>query len=229
MFTKVHPTYIDVTFAECSYQFYRVEVKDALILNGQMERTIYCIDGEFTFENTHTLVIGDSIEVSNRDLVLTGSGVVYIAQIPPTNTLSSLKIVRDGAHYKVSKPWGYELWINGENPGYIMKRIFIKAGTQTSLQYHNFKEETNFIESGSISFVYQKDPAPLDEVTDSHLGQMEESAPVSFHIEPKTIHRIKALTDVMLMEVSTPFLDDVVRLQDDAARGNGRISSEHAK
>ena len=58
--------------------------------------------------------------------------------------------------YKVKKPWGYELWLNSLNNKFAFKKIFIKKGFQTSLQYHNFKRETNLILKGSAKLFYKK-------------------------------------------------------------------------
>ncbi len=229
MIKKLKPHSVNNVFANCSYLFYVVEVEDEILLSGMMERTIYCASGSFTLDHI-SIGVGDSIDVRNREIVLKGSGKLYIAQVPasPGDLPDSIaRINREGTHYTVTKPWGYEIWINGQHPRYAMKRIFIKAGNKTSLQYHNFKEETTVIESGNIEFVSQRDIAmPM---TSENVISAADVAPVSYHITPKTLHRIIATTDVMMMEVSTPFLDDVVRIQDDSARGDGRIESEHQK
>ena len=58
--------------------------------------------------------------------------------------------------YKVSKPWGYELWINSLNTDFAFKKIYIKKGFQTSLQFHNYKRETNLVLEGEARFFYKK-------------------------------------------------------------------------
>lgn len=113
----------------------------------------------------------------------------------------------------VKKPWGEEHWL-AANGKYAYKRIYIKAGTRTSLQYHNFKLETNYIISG-IARVFLCDK------------WYDMKADDFFTVEPKTVHRIEAITDLILQEVSTPELDDVIRLEDDQNRCDGRINSEH--
>ena len=173
-------------------------------------------EGSFRFEDDFSIDAGDSLETCDYDITLSGNGVVYVcgAEFIPENVPPRLcKITRSGAHYKVSKPWGYELWINGTHPLFCAKKIFIKQGTQTSLQYHNFKEESNLIESGTAILVSQADMSiELDDVKSEHLQEQEISGPVYFHVAPRTIHRLRAVTDLHLFEVSTPFLDDVIRL-----------------
>ena len=107
---------------------------------------------------------------------------------------------------KVDKPWGYELrFIRTDR--YAGKVLFIKAGSQLSLQYHDAKDEAFFVQSGTLDLV---------------LGQEQRAVRMepgeSAHITPGTIHRFRAVTDVLLFEVSTPELEDVVRLEDDFGR-----------
>jgi mannose-6-phosphate isomerase len=90
-----------------------------------------------------------------------------------------------------------------------------------------FKEETNVIMEGDFVLVQKKSDVENDKVTSDDLSDTMLSGPVALHIVPKTIHRLRALTDMLFFEVSTPFLDDVIRLQDDAQRANGRIETEH--
>ena len=112
----------------------------------------------------------------------------------------------------VNKPWGYEEWL-GEGRC-VLKKIFMKAGYKSSLQYHEVKEEINYIISGRGVMLLGDTFLPLE-------------AGVSFHILPPTVHRVWAYTDITMIETSTPEVDDVVRLEDDYDRGNGRIESEH--
>ena len=105
---------------------------------------------------------------------------------------------------RVEKPWGYEL-IWAETERYVGKVLHIAKGQRLSRQYHNKKEETFLIQSGEM---------------DLEIGQGAEVRTVrmkpldSYHCLPKTIHRMIAVTDVDVVEVSTPELDDVVRLED---------------
>ena len=107
---------------------------------------------------------------------------------------------------KVEKPWGYEV-IWAETEGYVGKLLHINAGHRLSLQYHEIKEETVYVLSG-ILYIYDGE----GKITQLIPGQ-------SFHVKPNQIHRFGANeSNVEIMEVSTPHLDDVVRLEDDYKR-----------
>ena len=105
----------------------------------------------------------------------------------------------------VTKPWGHEL-IWAETPRYVGKILHIKAGEQLSLQYHNRKDETIMVLSGRLRFEHGEGNNPL---TATELGPEQ-----PFHIQPGLRHRMIALIDTDVVEVSTPELDDVVRLED---------------
>lgn len=106
----------------------------------------------------------------------------------------------------VNKPWGFEL-IYAVTAQYVGKVLHINKGESLSLQYHNKKDETIHIQKGSIKFQTAPHPeAPLEEII------LKEG--MSFHITPKLVHRMIALEDTDILEVSTPELDDVVRLED---------------
>jgi mannose-6-phosphate isomerase len=109
-----------------------------------------------------------------------------------------------GAVRRVEKPWGYELhWAKTER--YVGKIIHVNAGHALSLQYHNLKDETMYLHSGTMLFEYEQD---------GRLMSREMRAGDSVHITPTTVHRITAIEDCDVLEVSTPELDDVVRLED---------------
>lgn len=119
---------------------------------------------------------------------------------------------------RVEKPWGHEEWL-ALNEHYCYKRIYINAGTRTSFQYHNFKQETNYIISGTAEVWLENDE-----------GEIEKKIMKSgeyFNVSPPKKHRVIAITDVILQEVSTPHVDDVIRIEDDTNRTDGRIESEH--
>jgi quercetin dioxygenase-like cupin family protein len=105
---------------------------------------------------------------------------------------------------RVEKPWGYELhWAHTDR--YVGKIIHINKGHALSLQYHNHKDETIMLLSGRLLFEIQEQ------------GQLvtHEVAPGGrFHVRPGTVHRMTAIEDCDVVEVSTPELDDVVRLED---------------
>lgn len=105
----------------------------------------------------------------------------------------------------VKKPWGYEeIW--AESSKYAGKLLHIHAGKRLSKQYHEFKEESIYVLSGILML----------EIGDEKRVLKEGEA---CHITPGTVHRFGATAcDVTLLEVSTPELDDVIRIEDDYAR-----------
>jgi mannose-6-phosphate isomerase len=106
---------------------------------------------------------------------------------------------------RVDKPWGYEL-IWAETDRYVGKVLHVKAGHSLSLQYHERKDETIHLLKGAMRFL----AGPSVEATvDVALVEGQ-----SFRIRPGTVHRMEAITDVDILEASTPDLDDVVRLED---------------
>ena len=113
---------------------------------------------------------------------------------------------------RVEKPWGYELhWAKTDR--YVGKLIHVNAGHALSLQYHNVKDETIYLHSGRLLFEIQEGP---------ELIEREMFPGERVHITPKTIHRMTAIEDSDVFEVSTPELDDVVRLQDRYGREDKR-------
>jgi mannose-6-phosphate isomerase len=105
----------------------------------------------------------------------------------------------------VPKPWGHEtIWASTEL--YVGKVLHIKAGHSLSLQYHHQKDETIHLLLGTMIYRVKVGDGPLEDV------QLREGE--SFRNTPGTIHQMEAVTDCDVLEVSTPHLDDVVRLTD---------------
>jgi len=105
---------------------------------------------------------------------------------------------------RVEKPWGYELhWAKTDR--YVGKVIHVNKGHALSLQYHRVKDETIFLWSGKILFEIEQN---------GQLVSREMLPGESVHVTPPTVHRMTAIEDSDIMEVSTPELDDVVRLKD---------------
>ena len=148
----------------------------------------------------------------------------------PHPDIKGLFLTRYADLYKVNKPWGHELWINGQHPCYALKEIFVKAGTKTSLQYHNLKQETNVLFQGTANLHYKDDDTVAnDEVTSSDTAVVQIEPVSSVNVLPLTLHRLEAVTDILLYETSTPHLDDVMRVSDDNKRPDGRIDKEHGR
>ena len=146
----------------------------------------------------------------------------------PHPDIKGLFFTRYADLYKVNKPWGHELWINGQHPCYALKEIFVKAGTKTSLQYHNFKQETIVLFQGTAKLHYKKNAAVENDLVASVDTATVQIEPVSsVDVMPLTLHRLEAVTDILLYETSTPHLDDVVRVIDDNKRPDGRVDKEH--
>lgn len=120
----------------------------------------------------------------------------------------------------VMKPWGREEWL-ALNDRYCYKRIIIYEGHRTSFQYHEKKHETNFFVSGEAEVWLENDNGEIE--------KFRVVAGQHFDVAPPKKHRIIAIRELVILEVSTPEVDDVVRIQDDAGRGDGRIESEHQK
>jgi len=180
------------------------------------------------------LCVGDAVQIESApfSLLVDGAGVrLLVAGTREASARSKgVTVTSDSSIYKVTKPWGHELWISGEHPNYAFKQIAIKPGTKTSLQYHLHKQETNVLFQGKTLLYYKKDVQVSNaKVSQEHLGVAEISAIAAIDISPPVIHRLEALTEVVLYEVSTPHLDDVIRIQDDSGRKDGRITAEHKK
>jgi mannose-6-phosphate isomerase len=115
---------------------------------------------------------------------------------------------RKGAR-RVEKPWGHELiWAHAER--YVGKILVIEAGKRLSLQRHLVKDESIYVTSGRLRLTLEDETGTI---------QVEELGPGEYrHVPPERIHRYEAIERTELMEVSTPELDDVVRLEDDYGR-----------
>ena len=106
---------------------------------------------------------------------------------------------------RVEKPWGWEL-VWAETEAYVGKLLFVRAGHALSLQYHEIKDESWLVQEGRATL-------ELGEVG-GRLSQVEIGPGDVFRYRPGTVHRVTAVEDLLVVEVSTPHLDDVVRLED---------------
>jgi mannose-6-phosphate isomerase len=116
---------------------------------------------------------------------------------------------------RVEKPWGHELWWAHTNL-YVGKLLHMKAGHRLSLQYHVKKDETVHLQSGELVLVIDEGAG----LVEKHLRPGE-----SHRIVPGTVHRMVAVTDCDVLEVSTPEVDDVVRIEDSYGRAEGRTAT----
>ena len=108
---------------------------------------------------------------------------------------------------RVEKPWGYEIWW-ARTDRYVGKILHVRKGESLSLQYHNVKEETIRIQSGRLMLEIGSAGA------EGQLRRVDMGPGDVMHIAPRTVHRMTGLEDCDVLEVSTPELDDVVRLED---------------
>ena len=121
--------------------------------------------------------------------------------------------LHDFAPRKVEKPWGWELiWAEAET--YVGKLLFVRAGEALSLQYHEAKDESWLVREGRARLELG--------AVGSELETMEIESGSAFRFRPGTVHRLTALEDTLVLEVSTPQLDDVVRLEDRYGREGTR-------
>jgi mannose-6-phosphate isomerase-like protein (cupin superfamily) len=107
---------------------------------------------------------------------------------------------------RVEKPWGHELvWAQAEN--YVGKLLHVRAGESLSLQFHREKDESWLVQSGRAKL-------ELGSAGDPVLSQEVVGPGACFRFRPGTVHRLMAIDDTTILEVSTAQLDDVVRLED---------------
>ena len=107
---------------------------------------------------------------------------------------------------RVDKPWGYELvWALTDR--YCGKLLHVRAGHSLSLQFHREKDESWLVQAGRVRI-------ELGEAGQAVLAEEVVGPGAAFRYRPGTVHRVTALEDTTILEVSTPQLDDVVRLED---------------
>lgn len=113
--------------------------------------------------------------------------------------------VSDVTPQRVEKPWGYELWW-ANTDAYAGKLLHVERGHKLSLQLHHQKDETSYLLSGRLRLIRGSSSADLE---DQEIGPGH-----AWRVEPGLVHSIEAIEDALVLEVSTPHLDDVVRLED---------------
>lgn len=229
----------DFADGEYVYYYYSSTKKSSLKISELKSFTVFVLEkgkglkAICSADESKELNQFETIQVENQSIeILCNENAVFIVagtyqgseELTP-----SINFFQEEKLYRVSKPWGYEVWVNGKShPRYSLKKIRINKGTKTSLQYHQFKKETNVVYEGEAIFHYKKNKnVKNDDVIDKDIGQKKIKAVTSIDVSPNIIHRIESITSILLYEVSTPHLDDVIRLQDDVKRANGKILEEH--
>jgi len=150
--------------------------------------------------------------------------------------------ITDIEHSKtIKKPWGYEKWIADGEPDfkYALKEIMIRKSFQSSIQFHEFKHETTYVQSGKGYLHYNENPLDIRKFNDQeysnteiqnfiqNMKKIEITSGKIYHIKPGIIHRVEAITDLTFIESSTIELDDVIRINDEWGRNAGKVESEH--
>ena len=220
------------------YFIYETEENEVLSFNDLKSFSVY------VFEKPQSAMLnvqglnespqqGDAIQAENCrvEMNITGGRVKLLVAgtVTQHQAANGLTITKKNDVYRVEKPWGHELWINGQHPAYALKCIFIKAGTKTSLQYHRHKQETNVLFHGNAKLHYKKNDVANDLVKPTDIATTRLEPVCSVDVVPLTIHRIEAVSDILLFETSTPHLDDVIRIDDDSQRPSGRLATEHKR
>ena len=164
-----------------------------------------------------------------------------ILEIVDNNGLRTEKVVQNYKktknHKKVNKPWGYEIWYVWLKDYHVIKKIFMKKGNKCSLQYHDEKYETNYLITGKAKIIKglhidlnDDKKIIFEKILNKNLHKdfsIIKDAPYKFTNIPGEVHRVYSEEDYVAYEVSTPQLDDVIRVQDDSSRPSGLINSEH--
>ena len=141
----------------------------------------------------------------------------------------------------IKKPWGHEKWIADGAPDfkYALKEIFIRSSFKSSIQFHEFKHETTYVKAGKGILYYIETPINIKKFNDGkysdeemqelikNMKKLEISPGTIYHIKPGIIHRVEAVEDLIFIESSTIELNDVVRINDQWSRSDGKIDSEH--
>jgi mannose-6-phosphate isomerase len=110
---------------------------------------------------------------------------------------------------RVPKPWGHEIWY-AVTDQYAGKILHVNRGHRLSLQFHELKDESCYLLSGRLTLVQG---ASAESITEREIGPG-----TAWRNRPGEVHTIEALEDADVLEVSTPQLDDVVRLSDEYGR-----------
>lgn len=230
--------YIDQTHQFCddlySYSILVLKQNEIYKISHLDSARVFLLEGKVKINDLELSSAEDSVQIENLQAEVRGeSTVAKILLVGSKSSAASsqqLQLISSSALKKVEKPWGYEIWITGEHPQYCLKKIFIKKGTKTSLQYHEQKRETNVLFEGTARLHFKKeDSVKIQELQGADIGSCDLQNVSVIDVFPLTIHRLEAVSDILLFEASTPHLDDVVRISDDTNRGHGRIQSEHDK
>lgn len=217
-----------------SYSILVLKKDEVVDLSHLGSARVFLLEGKIKVNDLTLNEPEESVQIENLkskiQCVSSGAKMLLVGNKKSVSKAEQFNHFKSSALKRVEKPWGYEIWITGEHPQYCLKKIFIKQGTRTSLQYHNQKRETNVLFEGSARLHFKKDDGvKIEDVKASDIVSHELGNVSVIDVFPLTIHRLEAVSDILLFEASTPQLDDVVRISDDSNRSHGRIQSEHVK
>jgi mannose-6-phosphate isomerase-like protein (cupin superfamily) len=131
--------------------------------------------------------------------------------VPSSPPAADAEVIAPSDVKVVPKPWGEERWF-AHTDRYAGKLLIIKKGERLSLQYHERKHEVQYVDSGRIKYTLGSADRPDD------LREMIVEPGSVVVLPPGAVHRMEALEDSRIFEMSTPELDDVVRIEDDYGR-----------
>ena len=228
-----------------NYNYFDLKKKTQLKFNSN-ELFLYILSSKN--KNEKIKIKGKIIKVKKNDLfrfiknktekieIDTNNRIIILVVYRKNSLINKKNIVIQKLNkiYSVKKPWGYEKWFTGtSNKNFAFKKIFLKKGTKTSLQYHIKKIETNFLFNGNAKLHYMIGKIPLKKKNFSKISKSIKTKIIRkgsiINVKPKTIHRLEAISNLILFEVSSPHLTDVIRVSDVTNRPDGKIKNEHKK
>lgn len=191
-----------------------------------------------SLENINNIEISEGSKIFEISSIKNTPNVIEIDDdngLRSENIITDYKIIKNPK--KVNKPWGHEIWFVWLKDYHVLKKIFMKKGNKCSLQYHEEKYETNYLIKGRAKIIKnlhidlkEEKSKIFETILAADLNQKYSKvsdAPYVFTNVPGEVHRVYSEEDYVAYEVSTPQLDDVVRVQDDNKRPSGLVVSEH--
>ena len=191
-----------------------------------------------SLENINNIEISEGSKIFEISSIKNIPNIIEIVDdngLRSENIITDYKIIKNPK--KVNKPWGHEIWFVWLKDYHVLKKIFMKKGNKCSLQYHEEKYETNYLIKGKAKIIKnfhidlkEEKSKIIETILAVDLNQNYSTvsdAPYVFTNVPGEVHRVYSEEDYVAYEVSTPQLDDVVRVQDENKRPSGLVISEH--